>query len=87
MKEFIQLTKSEKEKLGFKRIMTQEDFVKILQELGYLYHTNYTVGKFANKNGYEKFKKTFSGRIITLYKEKGTPTPNLVRKTYDLENA
>lgn len=85
-KELISLTKEEKEKLGFKRIMTQQDFEKILQYLGYLYFSRYTVGKFAAKNGYEKFKKYFNGQVLILYKIKGTPAPNLVKKTYTLED-
>lgn len=84
-KQLIELTKEEREKLGFRRIMTQKDFEKILQYLGYLYFSPYTVGKFATKNGYEKFRKYFNGQILVLYKVKGSPAPNLVRKTYDFE--
>lgn len=86
VKELIKLTKEEKEKLGFKRIMTQKDFEKILQYLGYLSYSTYTIGKFATKNGYEKFKKYFNNQILILYKVKGTPMPNLVKKTYEIEN-
>ena len=85
-KELIELTQEEKERLGFKRIMSQQDFEKILQYLGYLYFSRYTVGKFASKNGYEKFKKYFNGQALVLYKIKGTPAPNLVKKTYVLED-
>lgn len=85
-KELIKLTKEEKEKLGFKRIMTQKDFEKILQYLGYLSYSTYTIGKFATKNGYEKFKKYFNNQILILYKVKGTPLPNLIKTTYEIEN-
>lgn len=84
-KQLLELTKEEKEKLGFKRIMTTRDFEKILQYLGHLYFSSYTIGKFASKNGYEKFRKYFNGQILVLYKIKGSPAPNLVRKTYEFE--
>ena len=85
-KPLIKLSSTEKEKLGFKRIMTMQDFEKILQQLGYLTITQYTIGKFAATNGYEPFRKRFNNHQLTLYKIAGTQTPNLVRKTYVLED-
>ncbi|WP_455625869.1 hypothetical protein [Parabacteroides sp.] len=84
-KPLVKLSKSEKEEMGFKRLMTMQDLEKILQQLGYLSISRYTIGKFASLNGYETFDKRFNGQQIKLYKIAGTPTPNLIRKTYVLE--